>query len=106
MIRWAALFQNQKEGKRGRDAMKKLRIAPILVCLGLNILAFGQSTNATVSGTVSDSSGAVLPGVSVTATNTGTGVVTSGVSNESGVYNFASLLPGTYKVSAELPGFQ
>src|SRR5439155_15139948 len=51
------------------------------------------------------SSGAVIPGVTVTATNNATGVVTTVLSNEAGVYNFASLLPGTYKVSAMLSGF-
>src|ERR1051326_5409172 len=68
--------------------------------------AFSQGTNATVTGTISDSSKALLPGVTVTATNTATGVVSTVVSNETGSYNFPSLLPGTYKVSAELPGFQ
>ncbi|MBI2149587.1 MAG: TonB-dependent receptor, partial [Acidobacteria bacterium] len=68
--------------------------------------AFSQSSSATVSGTVVDSTSAVLPGVSVAATNNATGVVTTVLTNESGAYNFASLLPGVYKVSAELPGFQ
>jgi hypothetical protein len=68
--------------------------------------AFSQSTSATVSGTVADSSGAVLPGVSVTATNNATAVVTTVVTNEAGAYNAPGLLPGTYTVSAELPGFQ
>ena len=67
---------------------------------------FSQSSNGTISGSVADSSGAVVPGVTVTATNNATGVVTTVLSNDSGVYNFASLLPGTYKVSAMLPGFQ
>src|SRR6185503_11397716 len=68
--------------------------------------AFAQSGNARISGTIDDPTGAVLPGVSVTATNTATGVVTSTVSNEAGAYNFPSLLPGPYKIAAELPGFQ
>jgi Carboxypeptidase regulatory-like domain len=67
---------------------------------------FGQSTSATVSGTVADRSGAVLPGVSVTATNNGTAVASSVVTNEAGAYSVPGLLPGTYTVSAELPGFQ
>jgi hypothetical protein len=78
----------------------------LLVCIVLCGRAFGQSTYATVGGTIEDSTHALLPGVSVTATNNGTGVVTTVISNESGAYNFASLLPGVYKVSAELPGFQ
>jgi hypothetical protein len=68
--------------------------------------SFAQSTYATVSGTVSDTSGAVLPGVSTTATNNATGVITTAVSNEAGAYNITGLLPGAYTVSAELPGFQ
>src|SRR2546426_3350360 len=68
--------------------------------------AFAQSSNATVSGTVTDSTGAVLPGLTVKATNNATGVVTTVFSNEAGAYNFASLQPGVYRLSAELPGFQ
>src|SRR5882724_4074849 len=78
----------------------------LLVVLALSAPVFGQSTYATVSGTVSDPSGAVLPGVSLTATNNATGVVSTVISNESGAYNLTSLLPGAYTVSAELPGFQ
>src|SRR5437867_10408113 len=68
--------------------------------------AFAQSSNATVSGTVTDSTGAVLPGLTVTATNNATGIVTTVSTNETGVYNFASLLPGVYTVKAEQPGFR
>src|SRR5579883_248658 len=78
----------------------------LLSALLLVVPGFSQSTNATVTGTIADPSGAVLPGVSVTATNTATGVVATALTNESGAYNFPGLLPGTYKVSAELPGFQ
>ncbi|HLH31336.1 MAG TPA: carboxypeptidase regulatory-like domain-containing protein, partial [Terriglobia bacterium] len=76
----------------------------LLVCFAAQ--AFGQSSDARVSGTVNDASGAVLPGVEVTATNNATGVVTTVVTNGAGAYNFAALLPGTYSVSASLPGFQ
>ena len=85
--------------------MNRFASAGLLLLL-LVTPAFGQSTNATVSGTVGDATGAVLPGVAVTATNNATGVVTTVISNEAGAYNFASLLPGVYRVSASLPGFQ
>ena len=85
--------------------MQKLTTS-IVMSLLLSAFALAQSTSATVSGTVSDSSDALIPGVTVTATNEGTGVVTSVVSNEAGAYTFASLVPGTYRVSASLPGFQ
>jgi hypothetical protein len=81
-------------------------LAALLLSAALSAETFAQSTYARVSGTVEDTSHALLPGVSVTATNNATGVVTSVVSNESGAYNLTSLLPGTYTVKAELPGFQ
>ena len=83
-------------------------IARVLIgSLILATIAFGQgSINATLSGTVSDSSGALVPGVSVTTKNTGTGVVFNTVTNESGTYQFPSLQPGPYDVTAALAGFQ
>src|SRR6266446_4613683 len=86
--------------------MKKLLIASTVLYFIFELEAFGQSSNATLSGTATDSTGAVLPGLNVTARNNGTGIVTTVSSNEAGVYNFASLLPGIYKVTAELSGFQ
>ena len=83
--------------------MKRI-CAAVLLFLTLSINAVGQS--ATVGGTVSDATGALIPGVTVAATNTQTGVVTTVVTNETGTYNFASLQPGLYRVSAELSGFQ
>src|SRR5216117_58313 len=80
--------------------------AAALLCLVISVNALSQSTNATVGGTVQDASGAFIPGVTVTATNNGTGIVTTVVSNEAGAYQFASLQPGTYELKAELPGFQ
>jgi hypothetical protein len=87
--------------------MRRSIFALAAVCvLLLSTNGFSQSTNATVGGTVQDSTGAFIPGVTVTATNTGTGIVTTVISNEAGAYQFASLQPGTYEIKAELPGFQ
>ncbi|MBI2150378.1 MAG: TonB-dependent receptor [Acidobacteria bacterium] len=85
--------------------MKKVLVS-LVVCLVLSIPAFSQTSNATLGGTVSDASGALIPGVTVTAANTQTGIVTSLITNEAGAYQFASLQTGTYTVSAELSGFQ
>src|ERR1051326_3327277 len=82
-----------------------LTVAAGLFCLTFCPLSFSQS-NATLSGTVSDVANALIPGVTITATNAGTGVVSTAFTNETGTYNIPSLLPGTYKVTAELPGFQ
>ena len=77
----------------------------VVVCLALSSVAFGQ-VNSAISGTVEDSSKALIPGVAITAVNTNTGVESRALTNESGVYNLPSLLPGNYKVSAMLPGFR
>ena len=78
----------------------------VFLLILLSSYAFGQSSNATVNGTVQDSSGAFIPGVTITSTNNSTGVVSSTISNEAGGYNLPGLLPGTYTIAAELPGFQ
>jgi hypothetical protein len=67
--------------------------------------AWGQAT-AQVSGTVRDQSGAVLPGVEVTATHTGTGISRGTVTNETGYYILANLATGPYRLEASLPGFR
>src|SRR5262245_45852661 len=77
----------------------------VLLCL-VSSFSIAQTTNATLGGTVADASAARIPGVTITAANTQTGIVTTVVSNETGAYQFASLQTGIYKVSAELPGFQ
>jgi hypothetical protein len=79
-------------------------LTSLLAVLLLAVAAFGQ--NAQLGGTVSDPSGALIPGVTITATNTATGVATNTITNESGTYTFPSLQPGVYRVSAALPGFQ
>jgi hypothetical protein len=80
--------------------------AAVIVCLLFAIEAFPQVINATLSGTVSDGTGALIPGVEITATETETGVVSTALTNESGTYQFPSLQPGPYKVTASLAGFQ
>ena len=80
--------------------------AMALLALTLSVPAFGQGLYATVTGTVNDSSGAVIPGVSIKATNVGTGIASSTLTNEAGVYNYRDLVPGKYTISASLPGFQ
>lgn len=60
---------------------------------------------ASVIGTVSDATKAVLPGVTVTATNSATGVATAAVSDEAGRFRLLNLQPGTYRLQAELSGF-
>ncbi len=87
--------------------MKRYCVATaLLFSLLFSVQAFGQSSAASLSGSVMDSSGAIVPGATVTATNVATGVVSKAISNEAGVYSFPSLLPGVYKVTVEKSGFQ
>src|SRR4026207_449902 len=66
---------------------------------------WAQAT-AQISGTVRDQSGAVLPGVEVTATQTDTGIARSVVTNETGSYVLANRAAGPCKLEAGLPGFR
>ena len=85
--------------------MKKLIVAmAVLLSLTLPVQAFSQATGA-LGGTIQDATGALIPGVEVTATNQATNQSSGVISNASGAYNFAALQPGTYSVSAALPGF-
>ena len=78
----------------------------ILTFLVLCTRTFGQTTNVSLSGTIQDPDKLVVPGVTVTATNVDTEVTTTVLSNNSGVYNFPSLQPGLYTISAKMDGFQ
>ena len=89
--------------RRRRPAL--LMLVFVLICAS-PVFAQSQAANGSIEGTVRDGSGAVLPGVTVTVTNTDTGTVRSVVTNESGLYR-APLLPlGTYTLLAELSGFK
>jgi len=88
-----------------------MRRTSLLFCTILLIVAtgrlFGQAgATGTILGTVTDSSGAVLPNVKVTVTNTATNQAYHTVTSSAGDYDAPSLSPGTYSVSAEAPGFQ
>ena len=82
-----------------------------VIAVGFALL-LGSSTgtlaqgNATLSGTVTDSTGAFIPGAEVTATHDTTGMVTTGVTDGNGSYAFTGLLPGLYTLTAEFPAFR
>src|SRR5262249_42545969 len=73
---------------------------------GMNPLLAAQATTATILGTVTDSSGAAVPGATVMVRNTGTDISQTTVSDERGRYRVPSLNVGQYEVKAELQGFQ
>src|SRR3989441_5057946 len=72
----------------------------------LLLLLFTQVNTATISGTVHDESGAVLPGASVVIQNQDTGISRTIVTNETGRYSAPALGLGNYQVTVQLPGFQ
>jgi hypothetical protein len=80
--------------------------------LGLAVVFLGalpclpQASTGSVSGTVRDQSGAVIPGASVSLTNTATSVTLRTTTNEAGLYRFPGVVPGPYRVTAEAPGMQ
>jgi hypothetical protein len=94
---------------RRNTAARFLACAGVLVCLVFLLSAVtapAQTSSATLTGTVRDSSGAVLPGVTITVTNTARNTSQSTISNETGNYVIPALNPGTYSVSAEMTGFK
>src|SRR5438093_1556911 len=78
-----------------------------IVCLSVfTLAAFAQTDRGTLTGTVSDTTGAVIPGVAIEAKNVQTGAVYQAGSSETGNYTLAQLPAGTYELSATLPGFR
>ena len=83
----------------------------LLSLFALCLFVFGtvslraQTVTGTIQGNVTDSSGAVVPSADITITNQDTGVARAATSNNEGVYNVPSLLPGKYSVEAKAQGF-
>src|SRR5215831_19306171 len=77
----------------------------VAVLVAVSSTVWAQAT-AQISGTVKDQSGAVLPGVEITATQTDTQIARMAVSNETGAYALPNLPIGSYRLEASLPGFR
>ncbi len=93
--------------------MGKMLLARVLsLCVALAFyiplcnLAFAQSDNGTINGTVTDPSGAVIPKATVMVKNQATGAERSDVSNEAGLYSITNIPPGAYTVTATAAGFK
>jgi len=84
-------------------------LVTVLVALfaSFGTLAYGQgATSQTLSGTVVDASGAVIPGADVSAKHNGTGVANTAVSNSEGIFSIAALPIGSYTVTVTIQGFK
>src|SRR5262245_47738919 len=90
------------------NQMKRIgtRVFIVLLLSFLSCASVWAQATAQISGTVKDQTGAVLPGVEVTATQTETGVTRQSVTNETGSFVFSNLPIGPYKVEAALSGFR
>src|SRR5215471_13009973 len=84
--------------------MRFTKIA-ICVCL-LALTAFAQSDRGTITGTITDPAGAIVPNAPIQVRNVETGGVYDGASSTTGNYTIAQLPPGTYEVSASVQGFK
>jgi carboxypeptidase family protein len=86
--------------------MRLSALTVTLACtIGLFAGAVAEAQNAQITGTVKDTSGAVVPGVSVSAHNADTGLVRTDVTDSVGDYRLGALPPGIYSVTSELVGF-
>jgi carboxypeptidase family protein len=107
------LFANKTQERGKRMAfMRRQRFHLVVAVLAACLLAStafaqggGASTTGSINGRVSDSSGGVLPGVTVTVTSPSAMGVQSSVTDAGGNYRFPALPPGSYTVTFELPGF-
>lgn len=85
--------------------MKKIFSTAMLICLAASFLR-AQNPTAKITGTITDASGAVVPGASVVVINDATRQKLEGRTNESGIYLISFINPGTYSFSAEAPSFR
>ena len=77
-------------------------LAGILLC---SIMAMGQISFTSVRGTITDPSGAIVPGAKVVLANVANGQTASQFANEQGEYRFPQLAPGTYLITVSSSGF-
>ena len=97
-----ASLQRQRGGRIGRG-LAGLVFAGLLALIGT---AHAQEARGTITGTVLDSTGAAVPGATVTVTNMAMGTTTTVTTSEVGFFQAPYLIPGEYQVSAELSGFK
>src|SRR5215475_3447708 len=84
----------------------RIALNSCILAILLPVLSVAQSELATLTGTVTDPSTAVLAGVSITVTNEETGVVTRSITTPSGRYVIPGLRPGIYKLDASRASFK
>lgn len=91
---------------RYRTLVGTRMVGALLLLVAVAAPAHAQFDRGSITGTVRDQQGAVVPGVTVTATSTQTGQARTTVTDGTGFYTFPNLQPGRYDVTVELPGFK
>ena len=86
--------------------MRRTWILVLLALLAVSATAFAQGQASAVQGKIADPSGAALPGVTIVVTHQESGTYRQVVSNADGSYFVTNILPGPYKITAELQGFK
>ena len=94
------------------QCIRRPNLRRLLVCAALSTISLiaapvhAQVLYGSIVGNVNDPQGSFVPGVTITATNTGTGAKAETVTDENGAYTLRNLLPGVYDVTAALTGFR
>src|SRR3954471_11993273 len=97
------MFETKAGTAKGRQFFPAAAIAALL--LAVQAISFAQGDRGTITGTITDSGGAVVPRAAITATNTETGARFETVSTETGNYTLVQLPAGVYSLEAISPGF-
>src|SRR5262249_29479573 len=105
-VRLEVRFTRISRFRQRRRSMLRFRASIFVLCLFSVSALWSQTATGRIVGTVSDPTGALIPGASITVTNVNTQITNDTITNEQGLYQ-APLLPiGTYTVTANMPGFQ
>ena len=97
----------RSKNSRATNRHKKLEFILCVFCAFWwpNVALGQQAANATLTGTIIDTAGALVPNAKLTATHTATGIQRETLSNENGLYVFSNMPPGSYELKIEATGF-
>src|SRR5229473_920190 len=98
-------FPQKRQTAREESNMSRHLLPVLLIGMILGGQAYAQVSGATLSGTITDPSGAALAGAKVSITNTATGITRDVTADSAGFYAAPNLLPGDYEVTVAAPGF-
>src|SRR5260370_3089064 len=104
---WLTRLSVERDKIRGNTVMKRILalLAPIMLCWMVTVPGIAQTTSGSISGTVTDPSGAGVPGAQVTAINTQTRAQRTSATGGDGRYQLPGLPPGIYELRVEKERF-